>query len=167
MKHKVLLFFIFSILLSSSFSSAYTNITDIPLSEIEERPYWIVLPNDSRITLSDQPFLYVDPGKIYQKGNIKHFNYNGTTSELVKSSYTLFTNLSNITSSSHDIYDSNGTVFFKLPIPPIPTALAMAGALQKLLSTILPNLPIILGMLVLAIGLRKAYRMLSVSLKGA
>jgi hypothetical protein len=152
LKLKILFFLILIILISSSLVFAddypyYTSYYSTSSGKLVE--YYSKYP----IVAQSSGSLFIQDFKRYIDGNLDVI-VPGSTS-------TTF----NIYESNHDIYyEGSQTVFFKAPTV---WMVALKGALQKLLSTILPNLPIILGMLVLAIGLRKAYRVLSVSLKGA
>lgn len=160
MKRKVLLLTLIMIMLVSNF--VFADSINFTL-----KPYWVYY--SGYIYASNYP-ISVNNSSNYltkQDGNLfDRYLFDGSKWVLNATGRTL-SKTDSIVASSHDIYNTDTLdIFFQLPkIPPIVQG--MAGALQKLLSTILPNLPIILGMLVLAIGLRKAYRMLSVSLKGA
>lgn len=125
-------------------------------------------------TYSSDTILWLSNSLIKTQGT-SSITYDVAKYKLINNSWSLLNNANgtlyaggynSILYANLDIYDElSGNLVFLMPLDHFQRG--MAGALQKLLSTILPNLPIILGMLVLAIGLRKAYRVLSVSLKGA
>lgn len=83
--------------------------------------------------------------------------YGNSSSKFFTSTHEAVTN---VAQSSHDIINiTTSTVFFSAPMTPFQRG--MVGALPNLLQSLLVILPIILGMLVLVIGFRKAWEMLS------
>ncbi|GAB6107490.1 hypothetical protein [Fusibacter bizertensis] len=161
---KVLILFLLLIMLTSSL--VFANSYGIPDTYLQQFSHWVVVKGSNGL---DQVYfsnsdIYLSPsGYINTDGTSRSRKQVGYwTSELGWANNTFIIN--SFYETTHDIYQGTTLVFQSPKIPPLIQG--MAGALQKLLSPIQLILPIILGMLVLAIGFHKAFKVLFHSLRG-
>jgi hypothetical protein len=109
---------------------------------------------------STTPYLYDGNNFIGSSGTINIYKNGVKIATVTNSQNLLQPSTFKLLQSSHHVYNKlNNSVFFKAPLTPIQEG--MEGAQQTLMSQVLTILPIILGMLLLVIGFRKAYQMLS------
>lgn len=163
MKKILLLLVILALIITPAF--AYT------VQDIDSNKYQI--NGDTFIFTSSSPFVtdgswvsFTGPGFTYAKT---------AQGEWVQAITVTTNNMANqsqrksyLTYSSHDLYEKGtSTVTFLGPPRHWVETMAQEGILAGPLKQVLLILPIILGTLVLAIGFRKAWRLLSTSLRGA
>lgn len=164
---KTLSFTIIFILVFSSFSFA----TEFPSVPDDNNQYYVISTygNITSLFTSSKP---IQAHTAYNntlrfQDFIEYKNNNGIWTKVLQKSNPINSTFNEILKSSHDIYYENSSdVFFSLPTVKIWEE-GMTEALPRLLGQILKLLPIILGLVISGLALRKGWKMLKTVLSGA
>lgn len=176
---KILLIVISLLTIFTITAGAYSE--EVPLPDIPSGyPYYIELKRWGTyydIILSTSPFVVTMDGKILAPSDgTRHYGTGDSGEYWSAHEYNLGYHILNVTdytvlSASETIYYEDGTVFFSVPKPPLTQALRQVDS-QTPVKTLLAGgvvslIPLLIGLIVGAVALRKAWVFLKTGLKKA